>query len=255
MKSDARLQNWKRSLTNRNITYYFRGGLLHGVDCKKKGTWVRREAFEAFGDIRGAVVTATEDVSKFTAQDGLVDAEITERQRRRARVPNYSSANYANELLRSDYCLHLRGDTTTSRRLFDSIAAGCVPVIVSDGCHLPFKSQLDWKAFTVTISEDELMEESARIARYIVEDKAMLKKKQEALEKARKDLLYGFGSPLDNATMAKREFRLVDHLLQQSFELAAVDGRYRRFPGTFEDCTLVQTLWKDDDSKKREGGL
>jgi len=40
------------------------------------------------------------------------------------------------------YCLHLRGATTTSRRLFDAIAAGCVPVVVADGANLPFASQV-----------------------------------------------------------------------------------------------------------------
>jgi len=52
----------------------------------------------------------------------------------------------------SHFCIHLRGDTPTSRRLYDSIAAGCLPIVVSDallshnreggvsaGANLPFR--------------------------------------------------------------------------------------------------------------------
>ena len=49
---------------------------------------------------------------------------------------------YVRELRESQYCLHLRGDTSTSRRIYDALAAGCVPVIISDDSHLPFKSQV-----------------------------------------------------------------------------------------------------------------
>jgi hypothetical protein len=62
------------------------------------------------------------------------------------------------ELLRSEYCIHFRGDTTTSRRVYDAIAAGCVPVIISDNTHVPFTSSLNWNAFTVTIPERVLLQ-------------------------------------------------------------------------------------------------
>lgn len=108
-----------------------------------QGTWVRRAAFEAFNEIPHSKITATEDLNKFSdEQTGLIDPSITERQRRHARVPNYSSHQYISELRESQYCLHLRGDTSTSRRIYDALAAGCVPVIISDDSHLPFKSQV-----------------------------------------------------------------------------------------------------------------
>ena len=49
-------------------------------------------AFEAFSEIPHAKITATEDLAKFSdEQTGLIDPSITERQRRQARVPNYSA--------------------------------------------------------------------------------------------------------------------------------------------------------------------
>jgi hypothetical protein len=47
--------------------------------------------------------------------------------------------------------LHFRGDTTTSRRVYDAIAAGCVPILVSDGTNLPFHTTLDWPSFSVQV--------------------------------------------------------------------------------------------------------
>jgi len=65
--------------------------------------------------------------------------------------PSYSRDEYVTDLLRSRFCLHLQGDTTTSRRLFDAIAAGCIPVIIADGVNLPFSNQLDWTKFTIQV--------------------------------------------------------------------------------------------------------
>jgi Exostosin family len=60
---------------------------------------------------------------------------------------------YDQQLLSSKYCLVLRGDTTSSKRLFSSIAAGCVPVIISDGLKLPFATIIDYSTFTFTFPE------------------------------------------------------------------------------------------------------
>jgi hypothetical protein len=60
-----------------------------------------------------------------------------------ARAPaSYARGEYVAALLASRFCLHLQGDTTTSRRLFDAVAAGCIPVIVADGVNLPFSAQV-----------------------------------------------------------------------------------------------------------------
>ena len=40
--------------------------------------------------------------------------------------------DYAELLRNATYCVCPRGDTPTTRKLYDALAAGCVPVIVSD---------------------------------------------------------------------------------------------------------------------------
>ena len=207
---------------------------------------MRRAAFEAFSEIPHAKITATEDLSKFSdEQTGLIDPSITERQRRQARVPNYSAHQYVRELREAQYCLHLRGDTSTSRRIYDALAAGCVPVIISDDSHLPFKSQIDWDSFTVSINEDELIEHKSRVPMALIENPALLRQKQEALRKAQEDLLYGYGSPFEQHLNRHFQSNVASHILQEAFELVPVVGRYRRFPETFASCTLVQTLWPE----------
>ena len=63
---------------------------------------------------------------------------------------------YKDELQNSKFCLILRGDDPHTSRFYDAIAAGCIPVIISDGFHLtvaPFSKQINYESFTITIPE------------------------------------------------------------------------------------------------------
>ena len=59
-------------------------------------------------------------------------------------------AESAADYLQSFTCLAPVGDTSTSRRLFEALAAGCVPVSLGDvGAvvrNLPFPHSVDWEA-------------------------------------------------------------------------------------------------------------
>ena len=62
---------------------------------------------------------------------------------------------YVEELLASTFCLAPRGDTASSKRLYEALAAGCIPVIVSDTLELPFARQFDWTRLSVRVGEAE----------------------------------------------------------------------------------------------------
>ena len=62
-------------------------------------------------------------------------------------------SEYTNSIQNSLFCLCLRGDTTSSQRLFAAIAAGCIPVIVADWIELPFQSVINYDMFTVRLAE------------------------------------------------------------------------------------------------------
>lgn len=64
-----------------------------------------------------------------------------------------------------DFCFVPRGDTPGSSRLFDAIASGCIPVVVSDDIALPFDAaapkcasdRVQYDRFIVRIPEDEFI--------------------------------------------------------------------------------------------------
>ena len=50
---------------------------------------------------------------------------------------------YLQQMLRARFCLAPRGDTASAKRLYESIAAGCIPIIISDRLKLPFERQVN----------------------------------------------------------------------------------------------------------------
>ncbi|CAM9890230.1 unnamed protein product, partial [Scytosiphon promiscuus] len=50
-----------------------------------------------------------------------------------------NSTEYAAHMSRSRFCFCPRGDTASSRRIFDALAAGCIPIVTEGGVNvLPF---------------------------------------------------------------------------------------------------------------------
>lgn len=63
---------------------------------------------------------------------------------------------YADELLRSKFCLHVKGFEVNTARVGDSIFYGCVPVIISNYYDLPFGDILNWKSFSVVVATSDI---------------------------------------------------------------------------------------------------
>eukprot|EP01040_Poterioochromonas_malhamensis_P011063 gene11063-12058_t len=61
---------------------------------------------------------------------------------------------YLGMMSQSEFCLSIRGDTSSSSRLFDIISLGkCIPVIVADWIALPFEELIDYSKFTIRFPE------------------------------------------------------------------------------------------------------
>ena len=72
---------------------------------------------------------------------------------------------YLQNLLRSRFCFAPRGDTASAKRLYEAIAAGCIPIVVSDKLRLPFESQVDWPAFSLRYKERDVADDPRRVLR------------------------------------------------------------------------------------------
>lgn len=69
----------------------------------------------------------------------------------------------AQTLLRSQFCFVPAGDTPSSRRLFDALAAGCVPIIFNDvdvaSQNLPFRHTVEWPKIAIFTGDADCVAE------------------------------------------------------------------------------------------------
>ncbi|XP_022995291.1 probable glucuronoxylan glucuronosyltransferase IRX7 [Cucurbita maxima] len=65
-------------------------------------------------------------------------------------------AGYQSEIARSVFCLCPLGWAPWSPRLVESVALGCVPVIIADGIRLPFPTAVNWAEISITVAEKDI---------------------------------------------------------------------------------------------------
>lgn len=75
---------------------------------------------------------------------------------RRFYLRRHRFAGYQSEIARSNFCLCPLGWAPWSPRLVESVALGCVPVIIADGIRLPFPSAVPWAEISLTVAEADV---------------------------------------------------------------------------------------------------
>lgn len=75
---------------------------------------------------------------------------------RRFYLQRHRFAGYQMEIARSVFCLCPLGWAPWSPRLVESVALGCVPVIIADGIRLPFSSTVKWPEISLTVAEKDV---------------------------------------------------------------------------------------------------
>ncbi|KAA8550324.1 hypothetical protein F0562_002008 [Nyssa sinensis] len=75
---------------------------------------------------------------------------------RRFYLKRHRFAGYQTEIGRSVFCLCPLGWAPWSPRLVESVALGCVPVIIADGLRLPFHAAVRWSEVSLTVAEKDV---------------------------------------------------------------------------------------------------
>lgn len=75
---------------------------------------------------------------------------------RRFYLKRHRFAGYQSEIVRSVFCLCPLGWAPWSPRLVESVALGCVPVIIADGIRLPYETTVPWSEISLTVREKDV---------------------------------------------------------------------------------------------------
>lgn len=188
-------------------------------DVAYKKDWNQRASFEEWVNRPNLVSFRFEDrqytlFCNQTRCKGAVDATPLRKQalalrrvvgdRALIHLGRTSVSRYAAELHESKFCLVVRGDTPSSHAFYDALAAGCIPVLVSDrwgSLAAPFahghagvmQGGMDFSSFTVRVPEYTWMGHVEKVAdrlQAIEEDEARSKTLYHHLLKARASLLW-----------------------------------------------------------------
>lgn len=110
---------------------------------------------------------------------------------------------YAEELRSSKFCLVLRCDYAYRSRLYDAVAAGCIPVLINDGWHLtvaPFAEGgfVQYSDFVISIPESMFLEHPPSALSYIYTmSESRMQRMHEHMLKARPSVVWGLAGILD----------------------------------------------------------
>ncbi|CAM9220616.1 unnamed protein product, partial [Hapterophycus canaliculatus] len=107
-----------------------------------------------------------------------------------------NSTEYAAHMSRSRFCFCPQGDTESSRRIFDALAAGCIPIVTETGVAvLPFvEVGLNYSEFAVVVDEFAFSTREAvqNVARDILaRSEEEWDKLRRGMKKGARTILYG----------------------------------------------------------------
>jgi hypothetical protein len=114
-----------------------------------------------------------------------------------------SVSEYYQMLRNATFCMVVRGDTTSSSRLFAAIAYGCIPVIISDWILMPYQQLIDYTKFSIQIEESFIMNHPEDFLVFLRNiSSAAIASLRQGLAQARQALLYDGLQELNPASLS-----------------------------------------------------
>ena len=157
-----------------------------------------------FGSTRGAFLSG---LNALNASDIVVEASLVLNDGARTTDSTYAArtsdfgldvqqTTYVRRMLTSTFCLTPSGHTCETRRFYDAIAAGCIPIIVDcEYAPYPFDSRIDFREFVGFYPLAQLIREPAAFVdclRRLQRRRDFVRRVRRALSAARKHLVYGW---------------------------------------------------------------
>ena len=159
---------------------------------------------------------------------GVVFDAPSKEARGRSEWAHQPNEQYAAHMDRSTFCLVPSGHTCNTRRFFDAVAAGCIPVVVDcETSARPFDDRIDYAKFTLFYPLRQIVEAPRSFLHCLqrLQRNASfadhLRQWRRSLRDAREQLDYGYWDIAPNASMSllesswelRRDGRVLDNLL------------------------------------------
>lgn len=174
----AAAQDWRIPGRPRPILAHFRGRIMNRV----RSVLVKR-----YGPQPGHVIEAAHPATAARCNLNKCSAKA------KAAHAFPSQQAHLDEMTRSVFCLVPAGDSPPSSRLYLAVAAGCIPVLISDAFEGAFSSTVPWSTFSLRFPERDVTSGAANLTallRTVAHDPLRLGGLQRALQEHAHDVLW-----------------------------------------------------------------
>lgn len=140
---------------------------------------------------------------------------------------------YVDSLLSSTFCLTPAGHECMTRRYYDAVAAGCIPIITNcETFEYPFDEAIDYSSFTLFYPSEDIRSDSAAFVsclRNVSTTESFMAPLRLALRQARENLIYGWSDQGDKEWLwswdLKQKGKVLEQLLLQNKHLPPLKRR------------------------------
>lgn len=108
---------------------------------------------------------------KLLARSPLVETRFVVRKRYRggatsAEARDKTTREFYQNIAETDYTLCVRGGGNFSKRFYETLAMGRIPMLLDTDCLLPFEPELDWNKYIVRVPREQLRSLPYEVAKH-----------------------------------------------------------------------------------------